>query len=74
LTTFVDGIQFIDFEYGSYNYRGYDIANHFCEFPGFECDWKKFPSKETQCQWLAYYLQHGKLEMEEILAECLFLL
>ncbi|OMJ11350.1 putative ethanolamine kinase A, partial [Smittium culicis] len=25
-------VTFIDYEYGSYNYRGYDIANHFCEY------------------------------------------
>lgn len=28
-----DGLVFIDFEYASYNYRGFDFANHFCEWP-----------------------------------------
>ena len=27
-------VQFIDFEYGGYNLRGFDIANHFCEYAG----------------------------------------
>ena len=27
-------LYFIDFEYGSYSYRGYDIANHFNEWAG----------------------------------------
>ena len=27
-------IGFIDYEYGDYNYREYDIANHFNEFVG----------------------------------------
>lgn len=27
-----DNIMFIDFEYGSYNFRGYDFGNHFCEW------------------------------------------
>lgn len=34
---FVEGrpeITFIDFEYAEYNYRGWDIANFFCEFGG----------------------------------------
>ena len=27
-------VVFIDFEYGEYNYRGFDIGNHFCEYAG----------------------------------------
>lgn len=27
-------VQFIDFEYGGYNHRGFDIGNHFCEYAG----------------------------------------
>ena len=29
----------IDFEYGAYGYRGYDLGNHFNEYAGFECDY-----------------------------------
>lgn len=36
-------VTLIDFEYGSLNYRAFDIANHFCESAGFECDWRQFP-------------------------------
>lgn len=25
-------LRIIDFEYGSYNYRGFDFGNHFCEW------------------------------------------
>lgn len=38
-------VYFIDFEYGDYNYRGFDIANHFCEYAGFQCDYSRFPNK-----------------------------
>lgn len=31
---FKDSIQFIDYEYSCYNYRGFDIGNHFCEWAG----------------------------------------
>ena len=34
-----DKVYFIDYEYASYNYRGYDIGNHFAEYAGFECDY-----------------------------------
>lgn len=27
-----DKLALIDFEYCSYNYRGFDLANHFCEW------------------------------------------
>ncbi|KAM5335157.1 choline/ethanolamine kinase isoform 1-T1 [Glossophaga mutica] len=27
-----DSIMLVDFEYSSYNYRGFDIGNHFCEW------------------------------------------
>jgi hypothetical protein len=29
-----DEVHFIDYEYGNYSYRGFDIGNHFCEFAG----------------------------------------
>ncbi|KAK6123841.1 hypothetical protein DH2020_042416 [Rehmannia glutinosa] len=32
-----DKLYFIDFEYGSYNYRGFDIGNHFNEYAGYDC-------------------------------------
>lgn len=50
-------VDFIDYEYGNYNFRGFDIANHFCEYAGFDCDFSKYPSKEFQIKWLATYLQ-----------------
>ena len=27
-------VKFIDMEYGGPNYRGFDVADHFCEFAG----------------------------------------
>lgn len=34
LTICLDRISFIDFEYASYNPRGFDIGNHFNEYAG----------------------------------------
>lgn len=35
-------LYFIDFEYGSYNYRGFDIGNHFNEYAGYDCDYSMY--------------------------------
>ena len=48
--------RLIDFEYGFYNYRAFDLANHFCECCGFECDWDKFPARSAQERFFRSYL------------------
>ncbi|KAJ8657478.1 hypothetical protein O0I10_006780 [Lichtheimia ornata] len=48
--------SFIDYEYGSYAFRGFDIGNHFNEFASFDCDYSKYPSKDFQLQWFEWYL------------------
>jgi hypothetical protein len=64
----VGKIYIIDYEYGSYNYQGYDIANHFNEhagFAGFECDDSLYvsPSLTTffmymcMCCWISFCIQ-----------------
>lgn len=35
-------LYFIDFEYGSYNYRGFDLGNHFNEYAGYDCDYSLY--------------------------------
>ncbi|XP_070557455.1 choline/ethanolamine kinase-like [Ptychodera flava] len=58
-------IVFIDFEYSSYNYRGYDIANFFCEWtfdysskelPCFKYSPEDYPTKEQQLKFIRAYL------------------
>ena len=56
-------VNFIDYEYGDYNYREYDIANHFNEFVGMgdengNLDYEKYyPTKQFQLLWVKEYLQ-----------------
>ncbi|KAF9425825.1 hypothetical protein BGZ76_003056 [Entomortierella beljakovae] len=57
-----DDAFFIDYEYGSYSYRGFDIANHFNEWAGFECEYQNYPSKEVQLKWFRSYLETSKSE------------
>uniref|UniRef100_A0A3Q3J0G5 Ethanolamine kinase n=1 Tax=Monopterus albus TaxID=43700 RepID=A0A3Q3J0G5_MONAL len=64
-------LMLIDFEYSSYNYRGFDIGNHFCEwmydytcdeFPFFKVDPQAYPSKAQQLHFIEGYLRasdHG---------------
>ncbi|XP_021275544.1 probable ethanolamine kinase [Herrania umbratica] len=55
-----DKLYFIDFEYGSYNYRGFDIGNHFNEYAGYDCDYSLYPSKDEQYHFFRHYLQPEK--------------
>ena len=49
---------FVDMEYGGYNYRGFDIGNHFNEFAGFDYSkiWDMYPNKAEQYNFLHEYL------------------
>ncbi|XP_050754020.1 choline kinase alpha isoform X3 [Gymnogyps californianus] len=58
-------LMLIDFEYSSYNYRGFDIGNHFCEwmydytyekYPFFKASVHKYPSKKQQLHFISSYL------------------
>merc|ERR1719295_1904355 len=65
-------IKFVDFEYGAYNYRAFDFANHFCEYAGFDCDWKKhFPEREHMKQCVSDYVQTlcGNKESKEAMGK-----
>ncbi|KAI6079941.1 Choline/ethanolamine kinase [Aix galericulata] len=52
-----DKLMLIDFEYSSYNYRGFDIGNHFCEWaynythgswPYYKASLENYPSRQQQ--------------------------
>ncbi|XP_073785310.1 choline kinase alpha isoform X3 [Danio rerio] len=58
-------LMLIDFEYSSYNYRGFDIGNFFCEwtydytydkFPFFTNNTKNYPTKAQQMHIFHSYL------------------
>jgi len=53
----IEGIVLIDFEYAAYNYRGFDLANHFCEFAGFDFNIREgFPTTEVRHVFIRHYL------------------
>ena len=54
-----DRVALIDFEYCAYGYAPHDIANHFCEWAGFDCAWERYPDAAQQARWLRAYLGTG---------------
>mmetsp|Transcript_48468 Transcript_48468/g.125744 ORF Transcript_48468/g.125744 Transcript_48468/m.125744 type:complete len:373 (-) Transcript_48468:543-1661(-) len=50
-------VRIIDYEYAGFNPRAYDIANHFCEYAGFDADFAKgYPDRDVQGNFLKAYL------------------
>ncbi|XP_003578170.1 probable ethanolamine kinase [Brachypodium distachyon] len=66
-------LYFIDFEYGSYSYRGYDIANHFNEYAGFDCDYSLYPDKDVQYHFFRNYLADRPSEVQMQDLEALYI-
>ncbi|KAH9494791.1 hypothetical protein Btru_020625 [Bulinus truncatus] len=74
-TSHTQKMTIIDWEYGHYNYRGFDLGNHFnewtfdytmCGKPGFTFVSSNFPSKEKQFQFFRSYLKaSGKEEISQ---------
>ena len=66
-------VTFIDYEYGSFNFRSFDIANHFCEFGGFDCDYSMYPGEQFQREWIREYLGTSdaslEIEIDQIIKE-----
>jgi len=65
----------IDYEYASYNYRGYDIANFFNEatidytlpeYPYFTMDQDKYPSKDDLMDFIKYYVFFSKFDNKSV--------
>ncbi|XP_026143316.1 choline kinase alpha-like isoform X1 [Carassius auratus] len=71
-------LMLIDFEYSSYNYRGFDIANFFCEwiydytydkFPFFITNTKNYPTKAQQMHFFQSYLWESHAGFEHLSEE-----
>ncbi|KAM4618594.1 choline/ethanolamine kinase isoform 2-T2 [Polymixia lowei] len=67
--TSTERLMLIDFEYSSYNYRGFDFGNHFCEWmydythnqwPFYKATPDNYPTREQQLIFIRSYLtEHG---------------
>ncbi|XP_072290657.1 choline kinase alpha isoform X1 [Eucyclogobius newberryi] len=68
-------LMLIDFEYSSYNYRGFDVGNHFCEwmydynceeFPFFKVNTQAYPTKAQQMFFIENYLREYDHEFDNL--------
>ncbi|PSK40310.1 Ethanolamine kinase 2 [Elsinoe australis] len=50
-------IGFIDYEYATPAPAAFDIANHFAEWGGFECDYSTMPTKSQRREFIQQYVQ-----------------
>ncbi|XP_023365041.1 choline/ethanolamine kinase isoform X1 [Otolemur garnettii] len=64
-----DSLMLVDFEYSSYNYRGFDIGNHFCEWvydytheewPFYKARPEDYPTQGQQLHFIRHYLAEVK--------------
>ncbi|XP_045671433.1 choline/ethanolamine kinase isoform X1 [Ursus americanus] len=64
-----DRLMLVDFEYSSYNYRGFDIGNHFCEWvydytheewPFYKAQPADYPTRGQQLHFIRHYLAEVK--------------
>ena len=67
-------LHLIDFEYGGYNHRGFDLGNHFNEWAGFDCAYDRYPTPSQQRAFLTTYaaacgLDTGAGEVDRLVVE-----
>ncbi|KAM4553306.1 choline/ethanolamine kinase [Fundulus diaphanus] len=73
-----ESLMLIDFEYSSYNYRGFDFGNHFCEWmynytynewPFYKVTPENYPTREQQLFFIRSYLaehhRHSKSDLDQ---------
>lgn len=53
-------VAFIDYEYAVTCPAAFDIANHFAEWGGYDCDYNMLPSKSIRHEFLTEYLSSYK--------------
>ncbi|KAH7143475.1 kinase-like domain-containing protein [Dactylonectria macrodidyma] len=50
-------IKFIDYEHATYCPPAFELANHFAEWTGFNCDYNLLPTTSTRREFIREYLQ-----------------
>jgi ethanolamine kinase len=68
-------ITFLDLEYAGFDYRGFDLGNHFCEWAGLRLEFERYPNVEQRSDFLRHYLQtlgssNVEAELPALLVEC----
>lgn len=50
-------MSFIDYEYATPSPAAFDIANHFAEWAGYDCDFNKIPTQSVRKEFLTEYVK-----------------
>ncbi|KAF3312059.1 hypothetical protein TWF173_007553 [Orbilia oligospora] len=53
----VETVKFIDYEHSTYCPQAFDLANHFSEWTGFDCDYNLLPTASTRREFIREYLR-----------------
>ena len=56
MNTEVETVSFIDYEYAVASPAAFDIANHFAEWGGFDCDYENLPTRSVRRQFVEEYV------------------
>lgn len=56
-TTDDETITFIDYEYATPSPAAFDVANHFAEWGGFDCDYTVLPTRAQRRDFVATYVR-----------------
>lgn len=62
---FWDASHLKSIDVGAYNFRAFDIANHFCEYCGFDLDLSQYPMLDQQSRFFDAYLATVAPELYE---------
>ena len=52
----IESVSFIDYEYATPSPPAFDLANHFSEWGGFECDYAALPTRSIRRAFLRQYI------------------
>lgn len=52
-----ENVHFIDYEYAVPAPAAFDIANHFAEWGGYDCDYGMMPTRSVRQQFLTEYVE-----------------
>ncbi|CRK19822.1 hypothetical protein BN1708_000484 [Verticillium longisporum] len=50
-------VTFIDYEYATPSPAAFDLANHFAEWGGFDCDWSVMPTRAQRQTFITKYIE-----------------
>lgn len=50
-------VSFIDYEYAAPSPAAFDIANHFAEWGGFDCDYHQLPTRSQRIDFIREYIR-----------------